>query len=148
MTLINAIPSSTARRILVVDDNPAIHEDFRKTLQSQGADALADLKGALFGDDGSSSQGETPQFEIESAFQGQEGLAMVEKAVRENRPYSLAFVDMRMPPGWDGLQTIKRFWETDEHLEVVICTVQFVAVTDSGHLTRGSGQLQGLMCPT
>ncbi|MAD80979.1 MAG: hypothetical protein CMJ50_09085, partial [Planctomycetaceae bacterium] len=43
-------------------------------------------------------------------------------AVAENRPYALAFVDMRMPPGWDGLTTIEQLWKADPDLQVVICT--------------------------
>jgi len=53
---------------------------------------------------------------------GEEALAMVTQAVHENRPYALAFVDMRMPPGWDGLETIERLWEVDPDLHVVICS--------------------------
>ena len=118
-----SILPSPARRILIVDDNQAIHDDFRKTLQNTASDELASLKAGLFGDDEPKEQGEeSPDFEIDSAFQGQEGLAMVERAARENRSYAVAFVDMRMPPGWDGLQTIKRFWEADPCLEIVICT--------------------------
>ena len=47
---------------------------------------------------------------------------MVKKSLSENKPYALAFVDMRMPPGWDGLETIKHLWAHDHHLQVVICT--------------------------
>ena len=61
-------------------------------------------------------------FELDSAYQGQEGLAMVKKALAENRPYALAFVDVRMPPGWDGVETIARIWEVDPELQIVVCT--------------------------
>ena len=49
--------------------------------------------------------------ELDSAFQGQEGLALIRQALAENRPYAMAFVDVRMPPGWDGVETIARIWE-------------------------------------
>ena len=61
-------------------------------------------------------------FEIDSAYQGQEGLEMVEQALREERPYAMAFVDVRMPPGWDGVHTISQIWKTYPELQVVICT--------------------------
>src|SRR6185312_12690910 len=61
-------------------------------------------------------------FEVDSAFQGQEGLEMVRKAVAEGRPYPLAFVDVRMPPGWDGIETVARIWKEYPDLQVVICT--------------------------
>ena len=62
------------------------------------------------------------EFELDSAYQGQEGLEMVKRALAENRPYALAFVDVRMPPGWDGIETIARIWEVDPELQVVVCT--------------------------
>ena len=34
----------------------------------------------------------------------------------------MAFVDMRMPPGWDGLKTIEHLWATDPDVQVVICS--------------------------
>ena len=110
-------------RILVIDDNPAIHEDFRKIL-SPGVEHLAeDLdtdEAALFGDTPDASR--QSDFEIDSAMQGQEGLKMVESALAEGRPYATAFVDVRMPPGWDGVETIQRLWESYPELQIVICT--------------------------
>jgi YesN/AraC family two-component response regulator len=63
-----------------------------------------------------------PYFEVDSADQGEEGLALIEKSLAENRPYSVAFVDVRMPPGWDGIHTIRKIWKEYPDLEVVICT--------------------------
>ncbi|MEP6933578.1 MAG: histidine kinase dimerization/phospho-acceptor domain-containing protein, partial [Nitrospirota bacterium] len=108
-------------RILVIDDNLSIHEDFRKILQSKAGDeSLNQARAALFG--------ETPlvraleRFELDCADQGQAALAMVQLARNEGRPYAVAFVDMRMPPGWDGLETIEHLWKADGRLQVVICT--------------------------
>ena len=112
--------TETNRRILIVDDLPAMHQDFRKTLAAQaGADALATLEDELFGD---SRPACDDAFELDSAYQGQEGLAKVDEAVQQGRPYAMAFVDMRMPPGWDGVETIERLWQVDPQLQVVICT--------------------------
>ncbi len=61
-------------------------------------------------------------FEIDSAFQGKDGLDCVMRAKTSLRPYALAFVDVRMPPGWDGVETISRLWKVDPDLQVVICT--------------------------
>ena len=116
------------RRILLIDDMPAIHEDFRKILlpiRPLRPD-LAALGAALFGDGGAGAvnneaQAEAP-FEIASAFQGRQGLALATEALAQQRPFALAFVDMRMPPGWDGVETIERLWQLDPQLQVVICT--------------------------
>jgi PAS domain S-box-containing protein len=118
------IPSneSNKNRILIIDDNPLIHEDMRKILGSRKAnhDGLAQTKALLFGDEPVSS--ETTGFEIDSAFQGQEGLQKVQEAEEAGRPFALAFVDVRMPPGWDGVETISRIWQKHPQLQVVICT--------------------------
>ncbi|MFH1749254.1 MAG: ATP-binding protein [Planctomycetota bacterium] len=110
------------RRILVIDDNRTIHDDVRKILRTEQATA-ADLnlaEAALFGDAAVSARADS--FEIDSAYQGQEGLEMVRQALQAERPYAVAFVDVRMPPGWDGITTIGRLWQEDPNLEVVICT--------------------------
>ena len=112
------------RRILIIDDNAAIHHDFRKVLgvsPEQGAQALLDLLEAdLFGKPVSASI--RPDFDIDSALQGQQGVKMVARAVADGRPYAMAFVDMRMPPGWDGLETIEHLWKADPAVQVVICS--------------------------
>jgi two-component system sensor histidine kinase/response regulator len=109
-------------RILVIDDNKAIHIDFRKILckQSTSVNNLAEAETALFGDE--EAQIDLPEFKIDSAFQGQEGLALIEKSLQENQPYSMAFVDVRMPPGWDGVETTAHIWQKYPDLQVVICT--------------------------
>jgi DNA-binding LytR/AlgR family response regulator len=61
-------------------------------------------------------------FEIDSALQGEEGLSKVQQSIAAERPYALAFVDMRMPPGWNGVETISHLWKADPALQIVICT--------------------------
>src|SRR5579872_832611 len=112
-----------ADRILIIDDNVTIHADFRKILSPpEVTDArLHSAEAVVFGQS-SAAPISRPVYQIDSASQGQEGFRMVETAVSENRPYSLAFVDVRMPPGWDGIETVERIWEKDPDLPVVICT--------------------------
>ena len=120
----NSAPSSSPnRRILLIDDNRAIHADFRKVLAptEQSATALAEAEAALFGDVAPPPTTKSG-FELESAFQGQEGLALIKRALEEKRPYAMAFVDVRMPPGWDGIETIARIWKEYPDLQVVVCT--------------------------
>jgi CheY-like chemotaxis protein len=112
------------RRILVMDDNREIHKDFIKILSSGAKNAEPspheETEAFLFG--ATSNAAATPSFEIDSAFQGSEGLELVRRAVGEKRPYPAAFVDVRMPPGWDGIETISRVWEVDPDLQVIICS--------------------------
>lgn len=111
------------RRVLVVDDNEAIHDDFRKTLgRAPAGPDLRAQEALLFGDTTRIDASPRPTFEIDTASQGHEALAKVRQAIDDGRPYQVAFVDMRMPPGWDGVETISRIWEADPRLQVVICT--------------------------
>src|SRR5881227_4484440 len=110
-------------RILIIDDNPSIHEDFRKILgpaDAKLAEELDATEASLFGDHAGASSAQN--FRIDSAFQGQEGLEKVRAACAEGAPYAVAFVDVRMPPGWDGIETISRIWKEFPDLQVVICT--------------------------
>jgi diguanylate cyclase len=111
-------------RILIVDDNRAIHEDFRKILQGGDSDQnLRDLEAVLFGDTVPPVRAPAAEsFRIDSAYQGSEALALVQRSLQERQPYSVAFVDMRMPPGWDGLETIERVWAVDANIQIVICS--------------------------
>ncbi len=117
-------PAARNRRILVVDDNSAIHADFAKVLARTGGgtqDALAALEAQLFGDAPLPSR-TAEGFDLSFASQGEEGFAMVREAARLGEPFAMAFVDVRMPPGWDGLRTAAAMWEVDPSLQIVICT--------------------------
>ena len=109
------------RRVLVVDDNRAIHEDFLKILggNAGGSSELQAAERLLLG---GAAAAPRPTFQIDTALQGEEGVARVQRALQEDQPYAMAFIDMRMPPGWDGLETIQRLWEIDPHVQVVICS--------------------------
>ena len=112
-------------RILIVDDNQAIHADIRKILcpeVSEGAVELDALEAELLGTSAPAATRPAIQFNLESAYQGRDGLALVQKSITENRPYALAFVDVRMPPGWDGVETTLELWKVDPDLQIVICT--------------------------
>src|SRR5260370_2431687 len=75
------------RRILVIDDNPAIHEDFRKIFSSsqQQGSALADSEAALFGQSPVATS--VPPFEFQSPFHGPQGLSLLHLPLHDNRPY-------------------------------------------------------------
>jgi two-component system NtrC family sensor kinase len=113
------------RKILVVDDNPDIHHDFRTILdhskKSIDTASLDQLEAEILGRKATSSD-LTPRYQLSFAFQGQEAVKMVEEAIGQHDPFQLAFVDMRMPPGWDGLETIERIWHIDRQIQIVLCT--------------------------
>ena len=117
-------PGIDGRRILVIDDNRSIHEDFGKILCPEHTgenDELLNLEAQIFGEAPSrATPGEL--FHVDHAFQGNEGFEMVARARREGRPYAIAFVDVRMPPGCDGVETVEHIYEVDDEIQVVPCT--------------------------
>lgn len=120
------MPSSENRRILIVDDSPDIHDDFAKILspESQSADKLAAAMTDLFGDgetSGSPERGDLT-YELSHAHQGADAYKMICEAREKGEPFALAFVDVRMPPGWDGIKTISAIWKDVPDTEMVICT--------------------------
>src|SRR3954462_13250557 len=108
------MPNEFQRRVLVIDDNTSIHADFIKILGTPNRpsdDDLGALAASMFGGaEATSKSGPRLTYEIATASQGQEGLAKAEAAFQAQRPFHLAFVDIRMPPGWDGIETIERLW--------------------------------------
>lgn len=110
-------------RILVVDDTPTIHKDYRAILSPRKEDPAAGLEEIIFGPGRKrAAKFEPAVFSIDSAYQGKQALDMIEHSMQLKLPYALAFVDVRMPPGWDGIETIYRIWQIYEDLEVVIAT--------------------------
>ncbi len=107
-------------RLLVVDDQFEIHEDFREILTPPRAPSPTDeLASAFLTEDRSTL---LPTFELLHARSGEEALVMVENALRSGDPIALAFVDIRMPPGIDGGTTVRKIREADPDIEFVIMT--------------------------
>ncbi len=139
----NNLPADKNRRILIIDDNRAIHDDFRKILSPPtiAAAALDATEAKLFGKPANGVQ--QIRYEIGSAYQGQDGVLLVKQALEAGRPYAMAFVDVRMPPGMDGMETAQKIWELDPDLQVVLCT----AYSDYswGEVFEKLGQHDGLL---
>lgn len=110
------------RKVLVVDDNPDIHHDFETILsEQQRCDELENMEAEIFG------QAAPPAclpvtYQLSFASQGRQAVDLVRQSFEQNDPFQLAFVDMRMPPGIDGLETIELLWKIDPHLQIVLCT--------------------------
>ncbi|MBL8745429.1 MAG: EAL domain-containing protein [Phycisphaerae bacterium] len=111
------------RRVLTIDDNASIHEDYRRALCPARKDStIGALEASIFGASDAASAALMEQFDLDNAFQGQEGLEKIRAALGRGEPYAVVFVDMRMPPGWDGVETIEHLWKADPNLLVVICS--------------------------
>ncbi len=111
-------------RILLIDDMISIHDDFRKILISNYAQPdkhLQDLSTELF-ETHANTHAKLPPFKIDSAYQGEEGIKLVQQSLINQKPYAMAFVDVQMPPGIDGVETIAQMWKLDPDIQIVICT--------------------------
>ncbi|MBQ0759009.1 MAG: EAL domain-containing protein [Zhongshania sp.] len=109
-------------KILLVDDNKSIHQDYLKILDpSYSRDpTLSAAEAALFGDEVAATNRKI--YNIDSAYQGEEGVTMVKQSLESQTPYAMAFVDIRMPPGIDGIETSQKLWQHDPDIQIVICT--------------------------
>jgi CheY-like chemotaxis protein len=116
------------RRILIIDDQNSIHDVFRSVLLRPAINngVLNDLESELFGppstmgnDDAST---ENVSHVVEFAHQGEEGCLKLQAALERGEHFDLAFVDMQMPPGWNGIETIHQLWALMPSLPVVVCT--------------------------
>jgi CheY-like chemotaxis protein len=109
------------RRVLVIDDQPSIHEDFRKILVGDAEPLDLDaMEAAVFGI--RAAEPRRIRFEVDSAYQGAEAIEKIRQARAEKRPYALTFVDVRMPPGFDGVETLAMIFEDDQDIQAVLCT--------------------------
>ncbi|HVX62853.1 MAG TPA: diguanylate cyclase [Pirellulales bacterium] len=117
-------PLQRSPRILVIDDQENIHEDYRKIIgrHRAGVDELDAAALSLFDRKPLDSETQDEGFDLDCAFQGEQGRQMVQQALDEGRPYAMAFVDIRMPPGWDGIETVRKIWEIDSEILIVICS--------------------------
>ena len=116
-------PNPANTRLLVVDDQPQIHDDFREMLLPQRTTGESDDLIAVFSErTGRPSGPPLPPFELLHARSGKEGYAVVKEARECGEPVAVAFVDVRMPPGIDGVETVRRMRTIDRELEVVIMT--------------------------
>lgn len=116
------------KRILVIDDEEAILNTYGLILSpvEDAVDKLeqkaAALEAELFDDPDDKTEVEPDSYELVFARQGEEGFKLAGKAKADKRPFAVAFIDVRMPPGWDGIQTAAEIRKTDPEIEIVIVT--------------------------
>lgn len=111
-------------KILIVDDHDDIHEDFKLIFSSvyHLKNELDELLEDILDEPERQSLSENYKFEIDSAHQGKEALQLVENAIQNGTPYSVIFMDVRMPPGWNGVETIRQIWKNYPETNIVLST--------------------------
>lgn len=112
-------------RILIVDDDPSIHDVVECALMEDfysENDCIENARDELFDVKEASKNLQTINYKFDSAFQGEEAIKMIDCAVDEGLPYSLAIIDSRMPPGIDGPTTIERIFNKYSDIDIILCT--------------------------
>jgi len=103
-------------QILIIDDNSALHDSIKAAFDTPDSGAsLSDLEDGLFGPEDTDETDENFNLEFTSAFQGEEGFNFYKEAFEKDEPFKVVICDMRMPPGWNGFQTIKAIGELDKN---------------------------------
>lgn len=110
-------------RVLIVDDQHEIHTDFQEILSIEKEKSLSDdLAGAFLSEDAENGIPNRLSFQLAHALSGEEAYQLVKAATAANQPFAVAYIDIRMPPGMDGIETIRRIREFEKNLEIVIMT--------------------------
>lgn len=112
------------KRVLIVDDNPAIRDDYRRILcpSTSGVEELESIEAILFDEMRNHQAKVRPHFQTAFASQGEEAENLTRAAIEQGMPFAVAIVDVRMPPGMDGVETVKRLWRAQTDLQIVLCT--------------------------
>lgn len=112
-------------RILVVDDDAMLIGEYLRCLGEDfepdaATSTLGDLEKVLFGEETNEKGGAT--FDVQSRSQGEAAVEAVRDAIKTGRPFAIVFLDIRMPPGIDGIEAAKRIREIDPNVNIVIVT--------------------------
>jgi diguanylate cyclase (GGDEF)-like protein len=144
-------------RVLIVDDEPEVRDAYRQifTSESSGAgganaSALSELRTRLFRKPAAAAAPRRVRIEFEAVLcdQAEAAVREVEQALAAERPYAVAYLDMRMPPGKDGIWAAARSRELDPAIEIVICTAYSdVDPTDVGGIVPPEDKLSYLQKP-
>ena len=106
--------------VLVVDDQHEIHDDFKEMLNPSFAQPSTDDLAAAFMRE--EEEAWLPEFELLHVSNGEEALSIIQAGKESGRPIAVAYIDIRMPPGIDGIETIRRIRKIDRDIEIVIMT--------------------------
>ena len=115
-------------RILVADDEAAIRDSYRDILTPRGAEPQAagrnldEMRARLFGTAKAAVEAASERFELHFCSGAEAAVAAVKDSVVEDRLFSVVFLDMRMPPGPDGLWAAIRIRDLDQRVDIVVVT--------------------------
>ena len=110
-------------RVLIVDDEAGIHSDFKDMLNPNRRQTLTDeLAETLLDEVSENKTFFLPNFELLHARSGEEAYDIICAGKASDRPIAVAYIDVRMPPGIDGVEAIRRIRQIEKDIELVIMT--------------------------
>jgi diguanylate cyclase (GGDEF)-like protein len=117
-------------KVLVADDEAEVRDAYRQILieadVSKDLAAFRNLRARLFaknaGNDAAAAAAGPTTFEPTFCDGAEAAVEAVRAAHAAGEPFAVAFIDMRMPPGPDGIWAAARIRDIDPAVEIVICT--------------------------
>ena len=106
-----------AKKILIIDDLPRMRQEMRKILNPMTS-AVAALEALEKPNEASIDD----RHRIDEAGQGTAGVSLVRSALERGEGYDVILVDLKMPPGIDGIETIRRIRSLDSLVSIVLVT--------------------------
>lgn len=112
------------RKILLVDDETKILDELEKVLAPKNHinEELNDLQERLFSQPADKPRKRSAVYDVACCRQGEEAIEAVKNAIAEESPFAVAFIDIRMPPGIDGVATAEQLRQLDPNLQIVMMT--------------------------
>ena len=107
-------------RILLVDGSRQTHDALRKILCVRSQNPTSTPHQARTLDPTALDASDSICFELDSAYQGRDALALTSEARKENRPYAVVFIDPQTTPNTNGLHTLSQLWQIDSQLMIVL----------------------------
>ncbi len=112
-------------KVLIIDDDQEVAKAMELVLsppkKSETVDKLDQLISSGDSENGSDSV-QSPMFECDVVKDGRSGFQQVVEAGSAGIPYAVVSIDMRMPEGWDGLETARQIRSVDEEIQIIFVT--------------------------
>ncbi len=123
--MVDELDLTTTNRVLVVDDDEVLIEEYIRCLgegyeADNATETLSDLEKVLFGEE--TDERGAAKFDVHTRNQGEAAVEAVELAIKLGQRFSIVFIDVRMPPGIDGMEAAKRIRALDQNVNIVIVT--------------------------
>jgi CheY-like chemotaxis protein len=111
-------------KVLVADDDEHILDCYREAFgdddQTSQTQALKALAIELF--DTTNDLEEQPKFQIVACNQGDDAIKVAETARKDGEPFDVVILDVRMPPGIDGVEAGSQIRKLDPDVEIIFVT--------------------------